>query len=278
MLRPTRRQLATCLTLAGLLGAVVPATAAATATTATTRASHSGRHSGRRLARRGQVRARRLDGQRLDVRRTRAERRQARLELRRMARLVRNVSAAAGGHAGDGTRQHGTAERNLELAGREACAGEDLMPEVGNLEAVRSATLCLVNQQRTDRGERALTFNGKLERSAQDHSENMVVGDYVSHYGPDDETPSQRMRAVGYIYSDDIGYETGENIAWGTLYLATPKAIVQAWMESPGHRENILDRRYRETAVGVVAEVPAAYAEGQTGAIYTQDFGVLITG
>ena len=86
------------------------------------------------------------------------------------------------------------------------------------------------------------------------------------------------MRAAGYIYSRQIGYEVGENIAWGTLWLATPRAIVAAWMASPGHRANILDRRYRDTGIGVSPHPPTSLAHGQPGAIYTQDFGVIIHG
>lgn len=158
------------------------------------------------------------------------------------------------------------------------CNGVDLVPTEENLAQIRSATICLVNRERVSHGERSLTVNGKLNRAAQGHSENMIAEDYFSHYGPAGDTPASRMRAAGYIYSSNIGYEVGENIAWGTLNLATPKAIVEAWMHSPGHRENILDSRYRETGMGVVAAVPHSDFSGQPGAIYTQDFGVLITG
>ncbi len=71
------------------------------------------------------------------------------------------------------------------------------------------------------------------------------------------------------------GYEVGENIAWGTLSLATPRAIVAAWMASPAHRANILDANFRETGIGVTPRPPASLAHGQAGAIYTQDFGVI---
>jgi uncharacterized protein YkwD len=169
------------------------------------------------------------------------------------------------------------AQRSDSLIDGEGCEGEGLTPEPGNLEEVRTATFCLVNRQRLIHGEQPLLLNSKLQRSAQNHTISMVAEDYFSHYDPDGETPAERMKASGYIYSSEIGYEIGENIAWGTLSLATPKAIVQAWMESPGHRENILDSAYREAAIGVLPEVPAAFAEGQSGAIYTQDFGVIIT-
>jgi len=106
----------------------------------------------------------------------------------------------------------------------------------------------------------------------------MASEDYFEHVGPRGQTPLARMRSVGYISSSRVGYEVGENIAWGTLRLASPRAIVAAWMASPGHRANILDPRYRETGIGVCAHPPSALAHGQPGAIYTQDFGVIIAG
>jgi uncharacterized protein YkwD len=47
-------------------------------------------------------------------------------------------------------------------------------------------------------------------------------------------------------------------------------------MHSPGHRANILDPRYRDTGIGVSSHAPASLVHGQAGAIYTQDFGVII--
>jgi uncharacterized protein YkwD len=176
------------------------------------------------------------------------------------------------GSAGGGSAGHGAARSSFQ------CAGANLMPDEEDLAEVRSATICLVNRERVLHGERPLTVNGKLGRAAQGHSEDMIAQDYFSHYGPAGDTPAGRMRAAGYIYSSNIGYEVGENIAWGTMSLATPKSIVEAWMHSPGHRENILDARYRETGMGVVAAVPRSDSGGQPGATYTQDFGVLISG
>ncbi len=143
---------------------------------------------------------------------------------------------------------------------------------------MRAATLCLINRERITHGERPLQPNGRLEHAAQGHTDDMVTQDYFSHYGPSGEGPAGRMRSAGYIYSSNIGYEVGENIAWGTQYMATPSAIVEAWMQSPGHRANILDPRFKNTAIGVLAALPHSYGKGQPGAIYTQDFGVIIAG
>ena len=101
----------------------------------------------------------------------------------------------------------------------------------------------------------------------------MACGDYFEHDGRRGDTPLSRMRAAGYIFSSRIGYEVGENIAWATLWLATPQAIVAGWMASPGHRANILDARFRDTGIGVSPHPLASLARGQAGAIYTQDFG-----
>ncbi len=102
----------------------------------------------------------------------------------------------------------------------------------------------------------------------------MAFGDYFDHVGPRGETPLTRIRETGYI-SSRMGYEIGENIAWGSLWLGSPRAIVASWMASAGHRANILDRRYRETGIGVSPHTQGL-AHGQSGGLYTQDFGVRI--
>jgi uncharacterized protein YkwD len=170
-----------------------------------------------------------------------------------------------------------TARRSASPASLD-CSYTNLIPTSEDLAQIRSATVCLVNRERVTHGLQPLSVNGKLNRAAQGHSEDMVAEDYFSHYGPSGDSPASRMRAAGYIYSSNIGYEVGENIAWGTLGLSTPQSIVDAWMRSPGHRANILDPHYRETGMGVVAALPRSDGAGQPGAMYTQDFGVIITG
>jgi uncharacterized protein YkwD len=160
----------------------------------------------------------------------------------------------------------------------DSCPGADLQPTQENIETVRTATLCLVNEERTSRGKAPLQQNGHLQHSAQAHTESMADDDYFEHDGPNGDTPLSRMTAAGYIPSGNVGYEIGENIGWGTLSLGTPRAIVAAWMASPGHRANILDIHFHDTAVGVSPRVPSSLGGGQAGGIYTQDFGVIIAG
>jgi uncharacterized protein YkwD len=161
------------------------------------------------------------------------------------------------------------------------CRNTALQPTSHDLHLIRTATLCLINRERAAHGERPLRANHRLTRAAQAHSRSMATGDYFEHDGPGGPgggTPLTRMRAAGYISSARVGFEVGENIAWATSTLATPRAIVAAWMSSPGHRANILNPHYRETGIGVSPHAPAALADGQSGAIYTQDFGVIIRG
>jgi uncharacterized protein YkwD len=166
--------------------------------------------------------------------------------------------------------------RSRAAAAHRSCQNASLRPTAQNLGLIRAATMCLVNRERRAAGERPLRPNARLRRAAQTHTRSMAFGDYFEHVGPGGTTPLARLRAVGYISSSRVGYEVGENIAWGTRSLATPRAIVAAWMASPAHRANILDRRYRETGIGVSPHPPASLSDGQPGAIYTQDFGVII--
>jgi uncharacterized protein YkwD len=168
----------------------------------------------------------------------------------------------------------GAQKRAHSATSGSTCAHTRLRPTARNIGLIRSATLCLINRERVAHGERPLKPDAQLRRAAQAHTESMAFGNYFEHVGPGNNTPAARMRAVGYI-SSHVGFEVGENIAWGTLRLATPRAIVAAWMASPGHRANILDPNYRQTGIGVSPHPPASLAHGQAGAIYTQDFGVI---
>jgi uncharacterized protein YkwD len=157
------------------------------------------------------------------------------------------------------------------------CPDANLAPGPYDVAQVRAATLCLVNRERARHGERSLYWNDRLIHAAQLHTESMAFGDYFAHAGSHGETPLARMRRAGYIYSSRLGFEVGENIGWGSLWLGTPRAVVAAWMASPGHRANILDGRFRDTGVGVSPHL-GALANGQRGGIYTQDFGVIVGG
>jgi uncharacterized protein YkwD len=156
------------------------------------------------------------------------------------------------------------------------CQNTRLTPQAGNLPAVTTAALCLVNQERARHNEMPLQLNADLAAAADAHSEEMVALDYFGHIAPNGLTPLARVRSTGYIPSSEDGYTIGENIAWGTLELSTPQAIVSAWIASPEHLANILEAKYRDTAIGIDPQAPASLANEEDGAVYTQEFGVIV--
>src|SRR3954453_19512179 len=147
-----------------------------------------------------------------------------------------------GGHLGDAiTEQSGGRLRELSPRGPidpatlhapdregvgagDACANAALMPSSANLATVAEATLCLLNGERAARGLAALRLNDRLRRAALAHGGDMVDHRYFAHEGRDGSSPAERIRAVGYL-SAAGQWRIGENLAWGTGDLATPKAI-----------------------------------------------------
>ena len=160
------------------------------------------------------------------------------------------------------------------VASAASCADTHLIPTRVNSDRIEAATLCLVNVQRARHGERALRPNADLNRSAAAHSEDMVARNYFDHTSPAGETLLDRIKASTYL-PPRAGYVVGENIALGTMQLATPGAIVASWMKSPGHRANILNADFRDSGIGVVARAPRRYSQGQPGATYTEQFGAV---
>jgi uncharacterized protein YkwD len=158
-------------------------------------------------------------------------------------------------------------------AGAEAadCPGADIEPATGNLAQVGQATLCLLNAERTSRGLRAVTENRALTAPSVAFSARMVAENFFAHVAPDGTALVDRLVAAGYIRRDG-DWIVGENIAWGQGHLATARSIVAAWMNSPGHRRNILTGEFAEIGVGVVLGTPG---DAGWGATYTTDFGTV---
>jgi uncharacterized protein YkwD len=157
----------------------------------------------------------------------------------------------------------------------DACANATLQPDRSNLATVAEATLCLLNGERADRGLATLRPNDRLRRAALVHGNDMIAHTFFSHSGRNGSQPAQRIRASGYL-SGGGGWRIGENLAWGTGDLASPKAIMAAWMNSTGHRANILQPAYREIGFGVLAGNPAS--RNGNGATFVNEFGFIDRG
>lgn len=103
----------------------------------------------------------------------------------------------------------------------------------------------LVNEIRAENGLPALTYNWELSRVARYKSQDMKDNRYFSHTSPVYGSPFEMMRSFGIAYRS-----AGENIARG---YATPQAVVNGWMNSSGHRANILNASFTQIGVGYVA-------------------------
>ena len=99
----------------------------------------------------------------------------------------------------------------------------------------------------------------------------MVAQRFFDHQSPAGQDVVDRARDAGYVKPRRT-WTVAENLAWGSGTLATPRSIVRQWMQSPGHRANVVKRAYREIGVGVVTGVPS---DRGAGATYTADFGVI---
>jgi uncharacterized protein YkwD len=150
----------------------------------------------------------------------------------------------------------------------DGCAGSWLRPSPANGAQVRAATLCLINAQRTHNGDRPLTENGMLDRAAELHSVDMAQRKYFEHDDPDGVGPDARIMRQGYP-----PILVGENLAWAETVKSTPAHIVTLWMQSPGHRANILEPRYREIGIGMAYRAPEPQPTPKQAAIYTTTFG-----
>jgi uncharacterized protein YkwD len=155
------------------------------------------------------------------------------------------------------------------------CPNANLTPKTDNIGSVTAATLCLVNDERARFGESPLTEDPRLSGAAAGHSRDMDERHYFEHVSPGGQTLLMRVQASGFIPKGRVGYTLGENIAWGTLWLGTPHSIVKAWMDSPGHRANILNAGFRYTGIGIDSTLPHSMSGGQAGGMYTQDFGTI---
>ncbi len=103
----------------------------------------------------------------------------------------------------------------------------------------------LVNEIRVERGLKPLTADWELSRVARYKSQDMKDNNYFSHTSPTYGSPFQMIRNFGISFK-----AAAENIAKGQ---ATPQAVVNAWMNSSGHRANILNASYTKIGVGYVA-------------------------
>jgi uncharacterized protein YkwD len=166
------------------------------------------------------------------------------------------LAACSGGSTGSGG-EHGlvpplqsTEPHNPPLAGAAAGQTNNTLPPLcngaqdANAAAYATEVIRLVNVERTNAGLGSLASQAQLTQAAQRHSIDMGCNFFLSHTGSDGSDPFDRIDASGYYW-----YTAGENVAGG---YSTPAAVVTAWMNSAGHRANILSTDFTEIGIGYI--------------------------
>jgi hypothetical protein len=154
-----------------------------------------------------------------------------------------------------------------------AACGADVTrwPSELGLTRTRDLTLCLLNEQRARYGLAPLRSELRLQLAAQRYVGDMVERRFFDHVDPGGLAPEDRILMAGYPSNNAW---TGENLAYGTGPEGSPAEIVDRWMHSPGHKENILRAPFTEIGIGVALDVPNEEPAGtDSGATYATSFG-----
>ncbi len=157
----------------------------------------------------------------------------------------------------------------------DSISGSPLGPSI-DISSLETEIHNLINEERSNYGLRALSFDNKLSDIAREHSRDMAVNNFFEHYNLEGQDPTDRANSAGYrCYKDYGSYYTegiAENIFQNNLYdsvsygvaIVVPyyihdwntqqeiaESTVSGWMGSPGHRQNILDFSYDKEGIGV---------------------------
>ncbi len=160
-------------------------------------------------------------------------------------------------------KAHKQVRRHHRARAAGVCTGANDQVGSSSAQVLKTAVVCLINQQRALHHLPPLAASPMLNRSAQGWTDVMVSSDQFSHGA----NFASRISAVGFVWRS-----AGENIATG---FSTPRGVVRAWMASTGHCENILNPTYREIGTGVSTQPVRGFATG-TGT-WTQDFALGMT-
>jgi uncharacterized protein YkwD len=137
-----------------------------------------------------------------------------------------------------------TGTREFQVAGYTRVR---LAKPVAAAASVEREAFDLINKLRTDAGLEALMWNEQLSNLARVHSQDMAEQKFFSHRGSDGSMVDDRADKLGVANWSAIG----ENIAFLRGYDEAARSAVERWMESPAHKKNLLDKRWKETGMGV---------------------------
>jgi uncharacterized protein YkwD len=173
----------------------------------------------------------------------------------------------------DPTAAQPTEKQQEGVGAGSSCNGVEQVPAQTDDSGVSAAVLCLLNGERRDRGLGSLKVNRKLGKAADAQAADMVKRGYFSHRNPEGRNSTDRIRSAGYM-SGGGRWTVGENLAWGVGELASARGLINAWMNSPAHRANILKPAYREIGIAIAMGTPKDGKEAP-GATVATTFGVI---
>ena len=155
-------------------------------------------------------------------------------------------------------------------ASASSCRATATVPSSNQDAAALSSTLCLINETRASHHLSALRLNAQLQSTASAWSKRIVAKQFFAHIDPFTHgTVATRGKASGYTSGRPI-WALGENLAWATGYRGSPKEILSLWLNSPGHRANLLDPQWRDIGIGITNGTPV----GSMGSTYAAEFGM----
>lgn len=125
------------------------------------------------------------------------------------------------------------------------------VPNIDDIKALENEVIKLMNSERAKNGLPALKANWQVSRVARYKSQDMIDKNYFSHTSPTYGSPFRMLETFGVSFS-----AAGENIAMGQR---TPSEVMNAWMGSPGHRNNILSPSFTEIGVGLAKSANGRY-------------------
>jgi uncharacterized protein YkwD len=152
-----------------------------------------------------------------------------------------------------------------------AVAAASSAPRTAPTIRLARAAVCLINHRRIVRGLPRLRINNRLSKAAMWHTHDMVHRNYFGHVSRRGRDVVDRLYGARYL-GGRFSWTVGENLAWGSGSRGTPRQIVRSWMKSSGHRQNMLNARFREIGIGVIANSPVR--TDLPAATYTTTFGV----
>ena len=119
------------------------------------------------------------------------------------------------------------------------------------LDLLERQVATLTNVERERHGLHPLLWDSALRDIARSHSKDMAAHDYFEHRNKQGENVTQRGIKAGYQCAKGLSFGLGENISFTSSGYFTPEDTVQRWMESPGHRLNMLDSIYDRVGIGI---------------------------